>query len=85
MNCNSKPCIQVLDCVKRWMTKHPNHTGTWDVFSQTGSLDITISVYKTDGTRQLVLSRQEQAVELSPIIERRVLDWLDNLDQQPVL
>ena len=85
MNRNSQPCKHVLDCVKQWMVRHPRQTGTWDVFSQSGSLDITISVYRTDGTRQLVLTRQEQAAQFSSDIERRVLDWLDNLDQQPVL
>ncbi len=56
MNCNTKACMQVLDCVKQWMTKHPDRTGAWDVFSEIGSVDITISIYHSgDDTHQLVL------------------------------
>jgi hypothetical protein len=83
MACATKRCEQVEAAVKRWMDEHPELAdGLWDVFDVQGSVDVVISVHR-DGVRQLSLKFVESV--LTRDHECQILDWLNNLPDQPAI
>jgi len=68
------------------MDGHPKIKGLlYDVFDEQYGLDVVISIHQTDGVRRLTLTGQQVASTLTPEIESRILNWLDNLAAQPVI
>jgi len=85
MPCNTEPCSKVQAVVKQWMDGHPDVGGLWDVFDVQMGLDVIVSVHQSDGVRRLTLTGQQAASTLTPEVETRILDWLDNLSSQPTI
>ncbi|MGA2136212.1 MAG: hypothetical protein ABSH50_28310 [Bryobacteraceae bacterium] len=83
MACATKRCEQVEAVVKRWMDEHPELAyALWDVFDVQGSIDVVVSVHR-DGVRQLSLKIVEST--LTRDHESQILDWLNNLADQPAI
>ena len=85
MSCHTEPCSRVRVVVKRWMDSHPEVSGIWDVFDVQSGLDIVVSVHQSDAVRQLTLAGEQTEPTLRPVVERRILEWLENLSSQPVI
>jgi len=83
MACATKRCEQVEAVVKRWMDEHAGMAyALWDVFDVQGGSDVVVSVH-LDGVRQLSLKIVEST--LTPDQESQILNWLNNLADQPVV
>jgi hypothetical protein len=67
------------------MNDHPDIGGLWDVSDVQVGLNINVSVHQSGGVRQLVLDGQQTAPTLTPEVETRILNWLDNLSSQPAI
>jgi hypothetical protein len=67
------------------MDEHREIGGYWDVFDVQMGPDVVIAVHQSDGVRQLSLTGQQAAPTLTPEIEARILDWLNNLSSQPAI
>ena len=83
MLCNTDPCSKANTVVKRWMDRHPEVGGLWNVFDVQIGLDVIVSVHQSDGVRRLTLTSQQTAESLTPEVEARILNWLNNLSSQP--
>lgn len=73
MPCNTEPCSKVEVVVRRWMDRHPETQGAWEVFDVQVALDIVISIHQSDGVRQLSLTTQQAATTLTPEVEARII------------
>jgi hypothetical protein len=64
----------------------------WPVFSRPSlagferppRLDIVISLHHAVGVQRLLLTGQQAAPTLTQEVQTRILDWLDNLSDQPI-
>lgn len=74
--------------VRRWMDSHPTEVlgiSIWNVFDGVSTLDIVVSIQQVDGIRRLTLDGERSAPALTPTVEDRILNWLDNLSSQPTV
>jgi hypothetical protein len=70
---------RIYRVVDRWMSRHSEVPGIWDVFEVSRSFDIIVSV----GGRRLTLIDEQGSAALKPEVEEEILNWLNDLDYEP--
>jgi len=88
MSCSTEVYAKIEAVVGRWMDSHPAEVlgiSIWNFFEDQSSLDIVVSIQQADGIRRLTLDGQRSAPALTPAVEDRILNWLDNLSNQPTV
>jgi hypothetical protein len=83
MSCYTRAGLKVYAVVKRWMGDHPESSG-WYVFEDANSHDGYVSIPQEEG-RRMRLPDQQVSPTLTPEVERRILNWLENLSGQPTV
>jgi len=81
MSCGTPVCVKVETTVQQWMNEHPDIKGIWDVSDGSKTFDVFITV----GTRRLILQGLQSLCDapLPPDTKRQILEWLDDLSNQP--
>lgn len=85
MRCTTPECYQVRALVSEWMGTHSRASMRWEVYEVQMGLDTVISIEDESLTRRFFLFGPLPNHELSLEDEQRIRDWLENLDEQPIV
>ena len=86
MSCVTRGGQVVEECVYDWLDKHPESSGFLsNVFEIPDSLDVVVSLQSSDGILRLPLIGQQSEKLLMPDVRQRILYWLENLKNMPIV
>jgi CheY-like chemotaxis protein len=73
---STERCLEVKAVVQRWVDNHSHLKASCDVQESPLGADIEVLFHRSDGLRKLRLIGQQFASNLTPDVEKRILDWL---------